>query len=156
MIGILKIGHLGNIVHQQTDYIWAPSVTDAESISPHLTRVLRSVATKHRLHAECNSLIQDVVVEPSLPCPCVSLRFISSILFSSNQTLARSRLRSGVASSPSWVRLAVIVDLCKLFLRWFPPSQLVWLGGLKMLWAVIVFRFTALNQPLLFRCNRCS
>ncbi len=83
---------------------------------------------------KCNSLIRDVVC--LISCCWVSLSLISSyfVLFSCNQTLARSRLCSGVALGPSWVSLALIPTLFPLFLVWLHHMWwclvwLVWVGG---------------------------
>ncbi len=95
---------------------------DVNTSSPRLTGGLCFVSVKHGLPVKCNSLIWDVMMmmisvkmwaqQSLISCCWVSLSPISSILFSCNRTLARSRLGSGIALGPSWVSLALIPVLC--------------------------------------------
>ncbi len=59
--------------------------------------------------------------------------------------LAWNKLGSEVALGPSWVPALFSFFLGRLHHLWWRLVQLVWLGGRKMLWAVIVSRSAAFN-----------
>lgn len=88
----------------------------------------------------CNGVRSQQAQQSMISSRWVSL--ISSSLFSREQTLARRRLRGGVASGPRGVVFVVITTLFPLFLGGSHACDGLVVGGF---WAVIVSWSTALN-----------